>query len=205
MTAILYAGADRDLCELLPVLLGEEDWCVRCVHSAAEALNTAAEYPFDLYLLDSWYLDDGLRGIDLCLQLRQTHPSTPVLFYSADAFRQHIEEALAAGAEGYVVQPDVEDVLARRISDLLVAASSRVRKARADALSATVRDLEAARPEGRQFACLRAGNDMGRAGIPTSDRLKRHARSAFLKAGGTRVQFERVWPAVLAEASRRRG
>jgi CheY-like chemotaxis protein len=121
---ILYAGADRDLCELLPALLAEEDWCVRCVNSAAEALNAAAEYPFDLYLLDSWYLDDGLRGIDLCLQLKRTHPSTPVLFYSADAFRQNIEEALAAGAKGYVVQPDVEDVLPRRISDLLVAASA---------------------------------------------------------------------------------
>jgi DNA-binding response OmpR family regulator len=178
IAAILYAGADRDLCELLPVLLGEEDWCVRCVNSAAEALNAAAEYPFDLYLLDSWYLDDGLRGVDLCLRLRQTDPSTPILFYSADAFRQHIEEALAAGAEGYVVQPDVEDVLARRISDLLVAASSRARKARADALSVTVHDLEAACPERRQRACLPAGNDLGRASLSASDLLKRHARSS---------------------------
>jgi len=59
---------------------------------------------FDLYMIDDDYIDG--TAIHLCKRLRQLTPGTPILFFSAQAFRRDREMALEAGASAYLVKPD---------------------------------------------------------------------------------------------------
>ncbi len=83
----------------------------------ADGSNKAHHDNFDAYIIDN-RLPDG-RGIDLCRQIRLNDEETPIIFYSADAQSQVIEEAYQAGASEYLVKPVNLGVLERAISQLL--------------------------------------------------------------------------------------
>jgi two-component system, OmpR family, response regulator TrcR len=80
-----------------------EGYRVTSAHTAAEALRLVTAQTFDLYLLDSRLPDES--GVTLCRQLRETDPYTPIVFYSANAYEADKQQALAAGAQGYLVKP----------------------------------------------------------------------------------------------------
>ncbi|MEO7675091.1 MAG: response regulator, partial [Pyrinomonadaceae bacterium] len=44
-------------------------------------------------------------SLDLCRQLRQSAPATPIIFYSALGFPSDIRNGLEAGANAYLVKP----------------------------------------------------------------------------------------------------
>jgi len=64
---------------------------------------------FDLFILDYHYRDGS--GVDLCRRLRQIRPLTPVIFYSGAAYESDREQALGAGAEAYIVKPELKGLL----------------------------------------------------------------------------------------------
>lgn len=105
---ILYAEDNKDACEMLSTLLSLSDIEVLPAGSVAEAFQAAQNKYFDLYLLDS-RLPDG-SGFELCQQLRERDPQTPIVFYSADAFEWDKQKGLAAGANAYLVKPHVDTV-----------------------------------------------------------------------------------------------
>jgi DNA-binding response OmpR family regulator len=70
----------------------------------------AMEQKFDAYLLDNWLPE--VAGPELCRQLREFDPNTPVIFYSAAAYITDKQNALEAGAQSYVVKPaDPDDLV----------------------------------------------------------------------------------------------
>lgn len=108
---------DEDTCAMLGGLLGLIDCRVETATTAAEALRLIARGRFDLYLLDNWL--PGGSGVELCRELRRTDSLTPVVFYSGAELDSERDEALAAGAQVYLVKPRDAAALVETIRRLL--------------------------------------------------------------------------------------
>lgn len=114
---ILCVEDDEDTCAMLCALLGLVNYEVSSAGTAVEALEIIGGGGIDLYLLDNWL--PGGSGAELCRKIRETDPSTPVVFYSGAAFDSEREEALAAGAQAYLVKPRDLGLLVETVNDLL--------------------------------------------------------------------------------------
>lgn len=119
---ILYLEDHEDTVELVTLVLTRHNYNVVAAKNYDDALQLAQTRSFDLYLIDNWVI--GGSGIELCKRLRQTDPVTPILFYSAAAYEYDREEAFAAGADGYIIKPALNDQLLREVSRLISAARS---------------------------------------------------------------------------------
>ncbi|MCU1267879.1 MAG: sensor hybrid histidine kinase [Acidobacteria bacterium] len=106
---ILCIDDHHDSAEMLRLLLSHEDYDVVIATSIAEALELTRTESFDLYVLDR-RLPDG-TGIELCQKLAQVAPGVPCIFYTGDAYELHRQQAMAAGAHGYVAKPHVEALI----------------------------------------------------------------------------------------------
>lgn len=98
-------------------LLGLIDCHSQSAATMDEALARIAAEHFDLYLLDNWL--PGGSGVELCRKIRQTDQSTPIVFYSGAALESERAEALAAGAQAYLVKPGDVAVLLETIKQFL--------------------------------------------------------------------------------------
>jgi CheY-like chemotaxis protein len=114
---ILCVDDEEDTCAMLSALLGLVNCEVSTAGTAAEALEMIAVGGFDLYLLDNWL--PGGSGAELCRKIRESDPSTPVVFYSGAALDSEREEALAAGAQAYLVKPRDLGLLVETVNNLL--------------------------------------------------------------------------------------
>jgi DNA-binding response OmpR family regulator len=114
---ILCIEDEPDTCELLATVLTGEGYEFVSVGSLAEGLRLIQTEHFDLYILDE-RLPDG-SGLELARQIRQFDPHTPILFESANAAAQAVQQGLEAGAQAYLTKPYDPYVLAARVSELL--------------------------------------------------------------------------------------
>jgi DNA-binding response OmpR family regulator len=101
---VLCAEPHEDTCRLITMLLERQGHEVVSAETVAECVGLVDAGRFDLYMIDDDYIDG--TAIQLCKRLRQLTPETPILFFSAQAFRRDRELALAAGASAYLVKPD---------------------------------------------------------------------------------------------------
>lgn len=106
---ILCIDDHEDTSEMLKLLLIQEDYEVVTAVTMQEVLRLATSQDFDLYVFDK-HLPDG-SGLELCANLTKATPSVPCLVYSGDAYEIHRTEAFAAGADDYVVKPDIEGLI----------------------------------------------------------------------------------------------
>ena len=106
---ILCIDDHKDSAEMLQLLLSHEDYEVSIATSISEALRLATSEIFDLFVLDR-RLPDG-SGVELCRQLHVVSPGVPCIFYSGDAYELHRQQALDAGAQGYVSKPNIEALI----------------------------------------------------------------------------------------------
>jgi CheY-like chemotaxis protein len=81
----------------------------RTAATAAHALWLSQSESFDLNLLDVWLPD--LDGFELCRRLRAIDPYTPIVFFSVAAFDADKKRGVEAGADGYVVKPNVTGLI----------------------------------------------------------------------------------------------
>ncbi len=122
---ILCVDDHQDTSEMLKHLLSQEDYEVVTARTMKEALELVKIESFDLYVLDK-RLPDG-SGLDLCEILTELTPQVPCMFYTGDAYEIHRQQALAAGAEGYVAKPDIDaliDVVHKLLEERECAASA---------------------------------------------------------------------------------
>jgi two-component system response regulator ResD len=94
---------------MLTLLLIQEDYEVVTATTMQEAIRLATSQEFDLYVFDK-HLPDG-SGLELCTKLTEITPGVPCLIYSGDAYEIHRAEAIAAGADEYVVKPDIDGLI----------------------------------------------------------------------------------------------
>lgn len=114
---ILCTEDDKDTRDLLIVLLKHEGYDVVCTDNAEQALAMARSQTFDLYLVDSWLPDSS--GASLTEWIREFDNKTPVLFYSGAAYNTDLQNALKAGANGYIVKPADNDKLIAEVTRLI--------------------------------------------------------------------------------------
>jgi CheY-like chemotaxis protein len=115
---VLCVEDDEDTCKMLSGLLGLINCETSSAATAAEALDKIATERFDLYLLDNWL--PGGSGVELCRKIRETGTSTPIIFYSGAALDSEREEALAAGAQAYLVKPLDVSLIVETVKKLLM-------------------------------------------------------------------------------------
>jgi len=195
---ILYVVEDDDNWELVRTLLNGKGFAVQRGWTVAEAVNAAIEGIFHLYLLDNFSFRDG-TGRDACLRIRAFDQNTPILFYSGCAYPKEIESAMAAGADDYITLPDLDCRLPDLTSTLVNRAHVRSLEATQEELSVTEAQLCEMFDDLKNRA-LKAATILSQA---QKRLLKAQASIAFIKAGGTPANFERMWPDVLQKATQR--
>src|SRR5882762_4943168 len=98
---ILYSEDDLDSREMLFLILANEGFDVVGPDNAIDFVRRAREERFDAYLLDNCM--PGLTGADICHQIREFNPRTPIILYSGMADQE--DRLLALGAQAYVTKP----------------------------------------------------------------------------------------------------
>ncbi len=134
---VLCVDDDEDACEMLSLLLKSHRIDVTCAQSAAAAWPLIKAECFDLYLLDAWL--PNVDGFEFCRQIRGFESNTPILFYSGAAYNADKEKGIAAGANAYVIKPDVEGLI-EAISNLI--ANARPNEVAAHSISSDRRPAE---------------------------------------------------------------
>lgn len=114
---ILCVEDHIDTSEMLAYWFGKSGYEFVPALTFADGSTKARGDDFDAYIIDN-RLPDG-RGVDLCKQIRQSDGETPIIFYSADAHQQVIQEAYDAGANQYLVKPVDMEEMEHVISHLL--------------------------------------------------------------------------------------
>ena len=113
---ILCVEDHADTSALLKTILEQDGYEAVAASTVAEALELARNAGFDLYLIDRW-LPDG-EGIELCRMIRTFDSNTPIVFLTADARETTRVQAMAAGAQGYMVKPGEPGQLEQLVSTL---------------------------------------------------------------------------------------
>ena len=101
---ILYLEDHDDTREMMKLILEQAGFAVTTADLGAECLRLFDESPdYDLLLLDHTFKDAS--GVSICMAIREKDTQIPILFYSTRAFPKEREEAIKAGANGYLVKP----------------------------------------------------------------------------------------------------
>ena len=101
MKNILVVEDDVSLSAGLTYALEKEGYCATHCRNAADALKKAAEFHFDLALLDM-QLPDG-SGKEIALQLKPCN--TPIIYLTIVDDEDEIVKSLEDGAKDYMTKP----------------------------------------------------------------------------------------------------
>jgi len=96
---ILCAESNKDVGDLIALMLGRKGYEVESVQTAAECIAAATTDRFDLYILNDTYIDAD--SLELCRQLRELDPVTPVLLFSLESSGPRRQKAVQTGAKIY--------------------------------------------------------------------------------------------------------
>lgn len=80
---ILCAESNKDVGDLIALMLTRKGYEVESVQTAADCLKLASTDRFDLYILNDNYIDAD--SLELCRRLREIDPATPVLLFSLES------------------------------------------------------------------------------------------------------------------------
>jgi CheY-like chemotaxis protein len=103
---ILFVDDDEETREMMNALLGIYGYEPVIASSVDDALGHAMGGGIDLCILDHWMTE--YNGIDLCNKIRAFDSRTPIMFYSGAGYEADIQKGLDAGAQAYLVKPDIE-------------------------------------------------------------------------------------------------
>jgi DNA-binding response OmpR family regulator len=96
---ILCAEANKDVGDLIALMLEQKGYAVESVQTAADCLKLAMTERFDLYILNDTYIDGD--SLELCRQLRALDPVTPVLLFSLESSGPARQRPLQMGVKIY--------------------------------------------------------------------------------------------------------
>ena len=106
---VLCVDDDEDSCEMLTTLLRLALIEAKTVGTAVQALSSMKTDRFDLYVLDAWLPE--IDGFELCRRMRSIDKHTPILFFSGAAHEADRNKGLEAGANAYVVKPEIHSLI----------------------------------------------------------------------------------------------
>jgi signal transduction histidine kinase len=111
--------------EILKDFLGQFNYILFMANDGRSALKTAAQYPFDLMLLD--VIMPGMDGFEVCMRLKK-NPVTagiPVIFLTGQMDAESIMKGFEAGAVDYLAKPFNKVELLARVKNHLELKRSR--------------------------------------------------------------------------------
>ena len=114
-TCILVADDDREIRQILQLLLTAEGYCVITAEDGLQAVQLAGPQ-IDLYILDVGMPKQS--GILTAAQLRQTY-DTPILFLTAYSSESDKVMGFSVGADDYMVKPFSNAELLMRLRAIL--------------------------------------------------------------------------------------
>jgi two-component system, OmpR family, copper resistance phosphate regulon response regulator CusR len=117
IATILCINDNPDNLEVLKTTLNQQGYQVVAAPSTTSGLIKALSGVFNLVILDVNFTDGS--GIDLCKEIRKFDKKLSLLFYTADAQPERIEEGMKAGAQAYLIQPVEPLVLIETVARLL--------------------------------------------------------------------------------------
>lgn len=106
---ILCIDDSADICELLTTMLERSDLHVVAVADTAEALRLMEREQFSLYILDGQL--PGVSGLSICEDIRKVDRQTPIIIYSGMAYQADIDAGMLAGANAYLIKPEVSQLI----------------------------------------------------------------------------------------------
>ncbi|HWT03110.1 MAG TPA: response regulator [Pyrinomonadaceae bacterium] len=121
---ILCVDDDEDIRELLQNLLGFSDLEAIAVQNTEAALLLIEKEQFSLYILDGQL--PGVSGLGLCEEIRKRDPKTPIIIFSGHGYALDREAGMLAGANVYLVKPDISEIVptVKRLLQEALAANS---------------------------------------------------------------------------------
>lgn len=99
MRRILCAESNKDVGDLIALMLEQKGYSVESVQTVADCLKLAMTERFDLYILNDTYIDG--ESLELCRELRALDPVTPVLLFSLESSGPNREQAQQTGIKIY--------------------------------------------------------------------------------------------------------
>jgi two-component system response regulator HydG len=107
---VLIVDDDQHMADTLADILALHDYDATKAFSAQEAIEKVKQVLFDCVLTDIRM--PGMNGVELFHQLRQHQPGLPILFMTAFAANDLIQQGLESGAVGVLNKPlDIQHLL----------------------------------------------------------------------------------------------
>ena len=116
MTRVMVVEDDRDISEMLSIVLNDAGMDVDLVDRGDEVLESFRSNPPDLVLLD--LMLPGKDGVTVCQELRN-ETLVPIVMLTAKSDTTDIVKGLEAGADDYMVKPFKDQELLARIKSQL--------------------------------------------------------------------------------------
>ncbi|MBD5160513.1 MAG: response regulator transcription factor [Oscillibacter sp.] len=113
---ILIVDDDREIRDVLRILLTGEHFEVAEASCGQEALQYLEEHPVDLVILD--VMMDDVSGYHVCLRLRERW-NVPVLFLTAKSKESDLTMGYSSGGDDYLTKPFSYPELLARVKGLL--------------------------------------------------------------------------------------
>lgn len=114
---ILLVEDEPNVVSVLKRGLTHEEFELSVAPDGFVALEMIAAHTFSLIILD--IMLPGINGLDLCKQIKKTHPQIPVIMLTALGSTENIVNGLDNGADDYMVKPFKIAELNARIRTLL--------------------------------------------------------------------------------------
>jgi DNA-binding NtrC family response regulator len=117
MDEILVVDDDRQVLELLKLMLQREGVVVHCVESGEEALEKITERTFSLMITDLNM--PGLDGLELSRKGREIAPQMPIIMNTGDISPKITRQAMEIGISKILAKPFHPNEMRETIRDLL--------------------------------------------------------------------------------------
>jgi DNA-binding response OmpR family regulator len=112
MMNILIIEDDQRIAELIQRGLEEQGFATALAYDGLSGKKLALQNNYDLIITD--IILPRIDGLDLCKQIRQTKPETPIIMLTALGTTDDKVEGFDAGADDYLVKPfEMRELLVR--------------------------------------------------------------------------------------------
>ena len=123
---ILIVDDEKPLRLSLSLILQKENYRVKTVANAEEALNCLQQQEYDLMFLDLSM--PGMSGIDLLVEVHKNFPHMPVLILTAYAGLESAIQAIRLGARDYLFKPAEPVLIITRVAEIMAENEQPARK-----------------------------------------------------------------------------
>ena len=110
-TEILIVDDEKDIREMVSLLLEDEGYACRIAANAEEARKIVQEHPPQLVVLDIWMDKSDMDGLELQKWIRQLYPNVPAIMISGHGNIETAVQAMKDGAYDFVEKPFKSDRL----------------------------------------------------------------------------------------------